>query len=140
VTQLYDEELRPQLEASQFMLLTALERKPGCTQATLARIFGFDKTTVSRNLGVLERKGWIEQIIGDDRRERGLHLTAEGRKLVMAGQTGWGRAQNRLRSAMTAEQWDAMWQGLRIMTGAVTTAQGPLAPGKGSSKPTPAAS
>ena len=59
VTQLYDGELRPRLEASQFMLLTALERKPGCTQAALARIFGFDKTTVTRIESLSNaRAGW----------------------------------------------------------------------------------
>src|SRR5262249_52995650 len=35
VTQLYDEELRRHLPASQFALLSAIERRPGCNQSML---------------------------------------------------------------------------------------------------------
>src|SRR5262249_39614614 len=46
VTQLYDEELRLHLPASQFALLSAIESRPGCNQSMLARMLAFDKTTL----------------------------------------------------------------------------------------------
>src|SRR6266851_5238614 len=75
VTQLYDEEFRGHLEASQFALLSAIERQPGCNQSMLARALGLDKTTLSRNLSVLARRDWIERQEATDQRERGFRLT-----------------------------------------------------------------
>lgn len=118
VTQLYDDELRRHLEASQFAMLSVLERRPDCNQAMLARALGFDKTTISRNLSLLEKKGWIEHQMASDRRERGFRLTNVGRRLLKTARPAWRRAQGRLRSAMTSEQWDEMWQAFRNVTNA----------------------
>jgi len=118
LTQLYDEELRESVQASQFALLSALEKRPGCNQAILSRALAFDKTTLSRNLSLMQKKGWIRVAAAEDRRERGFCLTAAGKKLLERAQPGWQRAQNRLRSAMTSQQWDSMWQVLRYVTDA----------------------
>jgi len=113
VTQLYEEELRGYLEPPQFALLTGIDKRPGCNQASIARMFDIDKTTLSRNLALMKKKGWIGQATANDQREHGLHLTPAGRKLLAAARPGWKRAQSSLRSAMTAEQWEAMWQVFR---------------------------
>jgi DNA-binding MarR family transcriptional regulator len=118
VTQLYDDECKGQLEASQFALLSALEQQIGCNQAMLAKALGLDKTTLSRNLSVLARRGWIERQTAVDQRERGFRLTPAGRELLKATKPAWRRAQARLRSAMTGEQWDQMQEGVRVLTNA----------------------
>jgi DNA-binding MarR family transcriptional regulator len=118
VTQLYDEEFRGHLEAAQFALLTAIERQPTCNQSTLANALGLDKTTLSRNLSVLAKRGWIERQAGTDQRERGIRLTPAGRGLLKTARPAWKRAQARLRSAMDGEQWDQVWQALRAFTNA----------------------
>lgn len=110
ITQIYEEELREHLAMPQFGLLSILHALPGCNQVTLARRLDLDKTTLSRNLKLLKKNGWIEHIESDDRRERGYRLTTTGAKLLTAAKPGWKRAQNRLRAAMTARQWDSMWQ------------------------------
>ena len=112
VTQLYDEELREHLAMPQFGLLSAIGGLPGCNQATLARALDFDKTTLSRNLKLLERNGWIAHAASQDQRERGYLLTTAGSKLLAAAKPGWKRAQRRLRNAMSATEWDAMWKTL----------------------------
>jgi DNA-binding MarR family transcriptional regulator len=116
VTQLYDEELRPHLPASQFALLSAIAKRPKSTQSALARTLAFDKTTLSRNLALLKKNGWIEYTATDDQRERGVRLTAAGADLLVAAKPGWRRAQKRLQSAMTAAQWNTMWRVLRDVT------------------------
>jgi DNA-binding MarR family transcriptional regulator len=118
VTQIYDEELRGHLEASQFALLSALEQQSDCSQSMLARALGMDKTTVSRNLSLLATKGWIERQTATDQRERGFRLTPAGCRLLKAARPAWRRAQARLRSAMTGEQWDQMRQAFRNLTNA----------------------
>jgi DNA-binding MarR family transcriptional regulator len=115
VTQLYDEELRRHLPASQFALLSAIKSRPGCNQSMLARMLAFDKTTLSRNLGLLRRNGWIELATGDGRGERP-RLTKDGTKVLAVAGPGWRRAQNRLRSTMSAAQWNAMWRVMRDVT------------------------
>ncbi len=110
ITQLYDAELRDHLAVPQFGLLSMIEARPGCNQATLSRQLDFDKTTLSRNLKLMENKGWIVHVASDDQRERGYRATDSGVKLLKAARPGWKRAQDRLRSAMTVDQWEAMWR------------------------------
>jgi DNA-binding MarR family transcriptional regulator len=97
-------------------LLSAIASRPGCSQSTLARTLAFDKTTLSRNLALLKRNGWVEHAAADDQRERGLRPTAAGEDLLTAARPGWRRAQNRLRSKMTAAQWRDMWRILHDVT------------------------
>ncbi len=110
ITQIYEEELREHLAPPQFGLLSLLHALPGCNQVTMARRLALDKTTLSRNLKLLEKNKWVEHITSDDLRERGYRLTPAGAKLLTAAKPSWERAQNRLRKAMTASQWETMWQ------------------------------
>ena len=110
ITQLYEEELREHLAMPQFGLLSVIDSRPGCNQATLARELDFDKTTLSRNLKLMESKGWIAHVASNDQRERGYHVTAAGLKLLKAARPGWKRAQERFRAALTDEQWKGMWR------------------------------
>lgn len=110
ITQVYEEELREHLAMPQFALLSVLDSRPGCSQTVLARALDFDKTTLSRNLKLMESKGWIGHAASGDQRERGYRLTPAGLKLLKAAKPGWKRAQHRLRSAMTGDQWQAMWR------------------------------
>jgi DNA-binding MarR family transcriptional regulator len=115
LTQLYDGHLRPAgLEAPQFALLMALRQHGPCSQVTLGRRHGLDKTTVSRNLRGLERQGWIAAAAAGDRRERVFALSAAGRQRVAAALPKWKKAQAQLRSGMTAAQWATMFQTFRI--------------------------
>jgi len=71
LTQLYDRHLQGSgIEAPQFALMATLDAHGPCTQTTLGRHHGMDKTTVSRNVGMLRRNGWIARSPALDRRER----------------------------------------------------------------------
>ena len=71
LTSLYDSFLHDTgIEAPQFSLLMTLHKQGPCNQITIGRRYGLDKTTVSRNLKVLEQRGLIETIPGRNRRER----------------------------------------------------------------------
>jgi DNA-binding MarR family transcriptional regulator len=107
LTQLYDSHLRASgLEAPQFALLMTIEMQGSTTnQAELGRRYSLDKTTVSRNLKLLEQKGWIER---DGPRR--FAITAEGRARLAAAKPQWKKAQAELRSGMSAQQWDDMFR------------------------------
>lgn len=107
VTQLYSREMGPDIEPSQFALLSVLHRRPGCGQMSLGRVLGLDKTTLSRNLRLMKKNGWIEPALTeDDRRERGYRLTEAGKKLVAATKPAWERAQGKLRASVGADEWE----------------------------------
>ena len=126
LTQLYDSRLRASgLEAPQFALLMTLEKQGPCSQVDLGRRYALDKTTVSRNLKLLESHGWIESSVGSDRRKRQFSLTANGRARLAEAKPKWKLAQDQLRSHMTAEQWDAMFRTFRSVTQTAQSLQDP---------------
>jgi DNA-binding MarR family transcriptional regulator len=108
VTQLYGHEMGRKMEPTQFAVLSALNRKPGARQSSLGRILGLDKTTMSRNLGVMHRNGWIEPARAEDPRERGYRLTRPGRKILAATHPAWARAQAKLRERLRPGEWETM--------------------------------
>ncbi len=117
VTQLYSHEIGPGVDPGQFSLLSALHRNPRASQAPLGRALGLDKTTMSRNLRLMETNGWIEVVSADDRRERRYRLTPAGAKILSAAKPGWTRAQAKLRAAMMGE-----WENLSAIFGRVAEA------------------
>jgi DNA-binding MarR family transcriptional regulator len=123
VTQLYEEELRAHLAMPQFALLSVIRHRPGCSQAVLARALDFDKTTLSRNLKLMEKNGWITHALSSDQRVRGYRITPAGVGLLLAAKPGWDRAQSRFRSAMSKGQWDAMWKAFGSITEAARRAR-----------------
>jgi hypothetical protein len=111
VTRRYDHHLRPfGLEATQYALLSMIEAQPGVRQIALGTTLGLEKATLSRNLGLMERKGWVE----------GMTLTAAGRDLVRRARVGWSAAQAELQGTLGDVDWDAMRRGMRVLTDAVS--------------------
>ncbi|MCU1320720.1 MAG: transcriptional regulator, MarR family [Acidobacteriaceae bacterium] len=123
VTQLYGSHLRDHgLEASQLSILSFLNAQPGKSQVALASVLGFDKTTLSRNLKLLQKNGWVKSAKIEGQKELVLHLTRAGQRLVKSSHADWQKAQTQLQSAMTSAEWDTMWKGLRILTQSAHTA------------------
>lgn len=126
VTQLYDQWLRPHgIEGPQFALLAMLERLGESNQMELGRRFNLDKTTLSRNLGVLKRRGWIDATAAVDARERRITLTAAGRRQLATSRPAWRTAQARLRASLNGHDWDAVLRALDALTQAARNARRP---------------
>ena len=124
LTQLYDTALRDTgLEAPQFALLMAIDQIGPCNQSALGERYALDKTTVSRNVKWLERRGWVQASIGENRRERELILTAEGRKRLTAARPKWRTAQALLRSEMSDADWNGMFRAFGKITEAARRAK-----------------
>ena len=108
VTQLYSQEMGPNIEPPQFALLSAFQYRPGIGQTQLARALGLDKTTLSRNLRLMQRNGWITPAEDSPNKgdRKGYGLTPEGERILAETRPGWMRAQEKLRSALVAGEWD----------------------------------
>ena len=116
---MYDGYLRRAgLEVPQFALLNMLDKAGPSSQAAMGRQFALDKTTLSRNLKTLAKKGWVKAAPGADARERRFVVTAAGRARVAAARPGWQIAQKRVRASMRGRDWQAMWRVMRALTDA----------------------
>ena len=122
ITQLYSHEMGGRIEPPQYALLEAINGWPGANQTALGHALGFDKATLSRNLAVLKRNGWIAPAKAEDQREKGYKLTSSGEKLYHAAQPDWKRAQEKLQSAMTGREWKKMMKAFGLASRAAQTA------------------
>jgi DNA-binding MarR family transcriptional regulator len=124
VTQLYDNWLRRQgIEGPQFALLAMLDRMGPTNQTTMGQRFDLDKTTLSRNLQLLNQRRWITIGPGSDGRERRVALTLLGRQRLVAARPAWRKAQEQLRAGMRDEEWNAMWKVFVALTRAARAAR-----------------
>lgn len=94
VTQVYDEALeRSGLRVTQYSLLGAVLRAGIANITGLAEDLVLDRTTLTRNLKPLERRGLIKVSAGVDQRERTVSLTAKGRETLERALPLWQHAQ-----------------------------------------------
>lgn len=105
VTKLYEAVLRPiGLRATQFSLLMAARVIGPVTVVKLAQITVMDRTTLTRNLQILEKRRLIEIKPGEDRREREVTLTASGMEVLAKAVPLWEEAQDRVRQGLGEEK------------------------------------
>ncbi|MFE2103875.1 MULTISPECIES: MarR family winged helix-turn-helix transcriptional regulator [unclassified Streptomyces] len=75
--------MHPELSLVSYTLLGHLEESGGCRATDLAAHYALDKSTVSRQVGALERSGLIERRLDpEDHRVQVLHLTEAGREIL----------------------------------------------------------
>jgi|ERR1700739_3134724 DNA-binding MarR family transcriptional regulator len=109
ITQLYDEALRPTgLRVTQFSLLIATVMLESVTVTRLAEIGVMDRTTLTRNLKPLEKKGLIKVTPGDDQRTRVVTLTTHGKEALSKALPLWEKAQARVIKELGQERWKSL--------------------------------
>ncbi len=97
VTQLFDGAFQPLgLRATQFTILAHVAHRGPINISHLADRLVMDRTTLSRDLGPLEKRGWVRVQPGKDRRTRAVKLTAEGRRLLAEALPRWRRIQKKV--------------------------------------------
>ncbi len=97
VTRMYDEQLRSYgIKFSQMNILTVVGVRGPVQSGEVARILSLEKSTVSRNLAILETNGWVESEAGDAGNTRLISATASGRELLTRAKAGWQIAQDQV--------------------------------------------
>ena len=113
ITQYYDKALAPAgIRSTQYSLLTLLAMMGEAPMQEVAYVLAMDRTTLTRNLNPLLRRGLVKVTVGSDRRARPLALTPQGQSALEKALPLWQAAQSRIVDAIGAEQWDAMMRGL----------------------------
>lgn len=115
VTQLYDRRLAPSgLKATQFTLLAMIAGAgKGITITELAGRLGTDRTTLTRNLRIVEKERLVRIDPGDDRRERIVVITEEGRRRLAEAAPLWRQAQLEVTGRFDEEDWSGLLAMLR---------------------------
>lgn len=101
VSAIYDEALRPHgLKVSQANLLVAIAHQAPVRPVDLSRSIRIEKSTLSRDVEVLRRRGWVESDPPAGGRNQALRLTEAGCDLLRALFPAWERAQAKARECL----------------------------------------
>ncbi|MFD6396459.1 MarR family winged helix-turn-helix transcriptional regulator [Nocardia sp. NPDC060249] len=107
-------ELHPELSLVAYSILDLILERDGCLATDLAEQFLLDKSTVSRQVGALERLGYLERAVDPgNRRNHVLHATPEGRTVAR-------EAERRRREAFQARFADWTDEDVAAMAGYLT--------------------
>jgi DNA-binding MarR family transcriptional regulator len=116
VSQLYNEILRPVgIRGTQYSLLVAVKLSGPVLMTKLAEYAVMDRTTLTRNLEILEKQGFVNISSGDDRRTRMVTITKEGLSMLVKAYPLWEQTQARIRETMSPECMNALMEGLSAL-------------------------
>ncbi|MFL5582051.1 MAG: MarR family winged helix-turn-helix transcriptional regulator [Gemmatimonadaceae bacterium] len=120
VTQLYDDVLRPSgLRNTQLTLLMLLRGHGAMSITRLAEVAMADRTTLTRNLALLEERQLVRIVPGEDGRVRMVELTDAGDDAIDEAFPLWEKAQGLITQRMGR---DALARLLTELSGAVRAA------------------
>jgi DNA-binding MarR family transcriptional regulator len=106
VTLLYDNAFKTSgLLSTQLGVLHAICKSESIKISDLAIELNMDRTTLTRNLSILERQGFIKISIGNDHRTRIVTATTKGRNAVTKALPLWNEIQHEVRHEMGEKKW-----------------------------------
>ncbi len=117
ITRAYDDALRPTgLRITQFTLLVAIGYgEPGSIRE-LADWLAMERTTLTRNLKLLEKEGLIKTRAGVHHRARMSELTTSGKAKLEQAYPLWQSVQNTYREGLGREGWQETHDALSKLT------------------------
>jgi len=116
LTAVYDDTLAPTgVNVAQFSLLRTLERSGPLALTEFGRLTELDRSTIGRNVKVLERMGLVALRAGDDRRESVAVLSKAGRRILASGAPLWEKAQNTVETKLGAVAAAHLRQALQML-------------------------
>jgi DNA-binding MarR family transcriptional regulator len=111
LTGIYDEALRPHgLRVSQGNILVAVARMGEARPADVCRRLKLEKSTLSRDVEVMKRHGWLESDPPAGGPRQVLRITSRGMDLLAKCQPAWESAQAEARQLIGESGVDAIHQ------------------------------
>jgi DNA-binding MarR family transcriptional regulator len=100
-TSIYDAALTPAgVNVAQFSLLRQIQRAGPLSLSELARLAELDRSTIGRNVKVLQRMGLARVTPGADQREATVTLDDRGRAALREGAPLWDKAQREIETRL----------------------------------------
>ena len=117
ITSLYDRVLcKFHIKVNQASILVCLTIHNGSSPGDIGTALQMEKSTVSRNLDRMRKKGWIDIGPRDDGHSLVVRVTESGNKLLLAVHREWQKAQASARELLGDEgvrSVDALFETLR---------------------------
>lgn len=109
LTAAYDAALEPAgINVAQFSLLRTFDRHRRLSLTELGRRMELDRSTIGRNIRVLERRGLVRAAPSADLREASFELADEGRRVLATALPLWAAVQERIEARFGAERTEAL--------------------------------
>ena len=110
VASVYDEALAPVgLNVAQYSLMRTIERRQPVSFTELGHLAQLDRSTVSRNVRVLDRRGLVEMTRSDDdHREAAVSLSARGAALLDEAMPLWEGCQRTIEIRLGSHRMNAL--------------------------------
>ncbi|MET1414512.1 MarR family winged helix-turn-helix transcriptional regulator [Roseibium sp. HPY-6] len=106
VSRHYDRLARPiGMTAGQFSVLVAIRQARNASTSELAGRLSMDRTTLVRNIALVERKGLVVSAQARDARSKRYALTGEGEALLEKALPLWRKAQNDVETHLGSEEF-----------------------------------
>lgn len=113
----YDDALTPLgINIAQYSLLRIIQRRQQVSFTELGRVAELDRSTVGRNVRVLERMALVETGRGeDDQREAVVTLTVRGTQVLEAAAPLWDECQREIETRLGSAKVKALREILRAI-------------------------
>jgi DNA-binding MarR family transcriptional regulator len=113
VTLLYDNAFKSSgLLSTQLNVLHVIYKSDSIRISHLAKELGMDRTTLTRNLSILERQGFIKISPGKDNRTRIITITSKGRTTAAKAIPLWNDVQRKVKQQMGETLWNELMKNL----------------------------
>jgi DNA-binding MarR family transcriptional regulator len=121
ITQLYEAEMAASgVKVTQLPILVGLRSEGDLSVTRLAGALSLDRTTLTRNLGVLEKRGLISMTEDlDDARVRMVSLTSEGERVLSGALARWEGVQDVVEERFGKERLRALYDELTALADAI---------------------
>lgn len=115
ISRVFDDALRPcGITSTQFSLLIAIGHEEPLTMTALGDVLSMDRTTVSRNLKLLEESGLVSRRTEGEKRRR-IALTPDGVTKLEEAYAAWAGAQGKIETALGTEHLAAAMKALSAL-------------------------
>ncbi|GLQ18807.1 MarR family winged helix-turn-helix transcriptional regulator [Maritalea porphyrae] len=111
------------VSTEQFSLLASLVGTDHNSVSALAEFLAIERTTLTRNLALLEKKGLVKLVAARKGNARTVQLTPSGRQLMTDMTPAWRQAQNMAFKRVTREEVDQALDVLRRITAELSRAE-----------------
>lgn len=107
------------LKGNQFPLLLAIKLWQPISITELSKSLNLDRTTLSRNLKLLEKKGYISLEQNSDHRIRNVLLSDEGEMKLKDAIPLWQKAQDKIIKEFGENEWNNLLNSLQTIANIV---------------------
>ena len=126
ITQIYEAEMTASgVKVTQLPILVGLRSEGDLSVTRLAGALSLDRTTLTRNLSVLEKRGLIRMTEDlDDARVRMVSLTSDGEQVLSGALARWKRVQDIVEERFGKERLRLLYEELNALADVVAEAVG----------------